>query len=91
MASTRKRTRITANGTKRSTWVADYFDQHGKRHLKTFDTQKAAKTWLIEAQGEVARGVHTPERAIQAGLREVSARLDRLETLLADISRKLDA
>jgi hypothetical protein len=31
--------------------------------LKTFDTRKAAEAWLVEAQGEVSRGVHTPERA----------------------------
>jgi integrase len=43
--------------------VADYFDQHRKRHEKTFPTQKAAKAWLVEAQSEVARGIHTPERS----------------------------
>jgi integrase len=62
MASVRKRNWITAAGEPRSAWVADYFDQNRKRHEKAFPTQKAAKAWLIEAQGEVARGVHTPER-----------------------------
>jgi integrase len=62
MASVRKRTRITADGSETTSWVADYFDQHRKRHLKTFPTQKAAKAWLVVAQGEVSRGVHTPER-----------------------------
>src|SRR5215469_15235575 len=63
MASVRKRVRIGADGTDKITWVADYFDQHKVRHLKTFPTQKAAKAWLVETQGEVMRGVHTPERA----------------------------
>jgi integrase len=42
--------------------VADYFDQHKIRHLKTFKTRKAADAWLVETRGEVSRGVHTPER-----------------------------
>jgi integrase len=62
MASVRKRTWNTAAGEPRSAWVADYFDQNRKRHEKAFATQKAAKAWLVETQGEVARGVHTPER-----------------------------
>jgi hypothetical protein len=63
MATVRKRTWKTAAGEPRSAWVADYFDQHRKRHIETFSTQKAAKAWLVEAQGEVSRGVHTPERS----------------------------
>lgn len=62
MASVRKRVRIAADGEEKVAWVADYFDQNRKRHLKTFKTQKAARAWLVETQGEVARGVHTPER-----------------------------
>jgi integrase len=63
MATVRKRTRIAANGEEKIAWVADYHDQHKVRHLKTFATRKAAAAWLVETQGEVARGVHTPERA----------------------------
>jgi integrase len=62
MASVRKRSWTTAKGEQKSAWVADYFDQHKKRHIETFPTQKAAKAWLVEAQGEVSRGIHTPER-----------------------------
>jgi integrase len=63
MATVRKRVRIAANGEEKIAWVADYHDQHKARHLKTFQTRKAAAAWLVETQGEVARGVHTPERA----------------------------
>jgi integrase len=63
MATVRKRVRIAANGEEKVAWVADYFDQYRKRHLKKFETKKAAAAWLVETQGEVARGVHTPERA----------------------------
>jgi integrase len=62
MASIRKRVRIGADGTEKIAWIADYHDQHKRRHLKTFATRKAASAWLVETQGEVARGVHTPER-----------------------------
>ena len=63
MATVRKRVRVAANGEEKIAWVADYFDQHSERHLKTFATRRAAQAWLVETQGEVARGVHTPERA----------------------------
>jgi integrase len=63
MATVRKRSRIAADGEAKVTWLADYVDQHGHRHNKTFTTQKAAKAWLVTAQGEVARGTHTPEAA----------------------------
>src|SRR5262249_22742713 len=62
MSTVRKRTWRNKDG-EQTAWVADYFDQHGKRHIKTFDKKKAAKAWLIEVQGEVKRGVHTPEAA----------------------------
>jgi integrase len=52
-----------SNGEVRSSWVADYFDQTGKRRLKTFPTKKAADAWLVTARHQVATGVHTPESA----------------------------
>jgi integrase len=61
MAKVRKRT-WESKGGKRNAWIADYTDQAGKRHIKTFPTQKAAKTWLVETQHEVKQGVHTPVR-----------------------------
>jgi integrase len=59
MASVRKRTWKTS-GMVKSAWVADYFDQAGKRRLKTFDTRKAADAWLVNARHEVSHGIHTP-------------------------------
>ena len=61
MASVRKRSWKSASGEAKTAWVADYFDQSGKRHLKTFTTKKAADGWLVTARHEVAKGVHTPE------------------------------
>jgi integrase len=62
MASIRKRTWTNSRG-EQTAWVADYFDQAGKRHIKTCSTKKAADTWLVNARGELQRGVHTPENA----------------------------
>lgn len=60
MASIRQRT-WTSGGETKTAWVADYFDQEGKRRLKTFTTKKAATAWLPQAQVQVAAGLHTPE------------------------------
>ena len=62
MAKVRKRTWQNSKG-EQTAWIADYFDQGGKRHIKTFETKREATAWLVTATGEVARGVHTPENA----------------------------
>lgn len=59
MASIRKRV-WTSRGVERSAWIVDYFDQTGKRRLKTFATKKAADAWAITALHEVKQGTHTP-------------------------------
>lgn len=43
-------------------WVADYRDAAGKRRLKTFATKKAAEAYLHKTVGELAAGIHVPER-----------------------------
>ena len=62
MATVRKRT-WQSGGEIRTAWIADYFDQDGKRHIKTCRTRKEADAFLIQARHEVGRGVHTPESA----------------------------
>jgi integrase len=62
MASIRKRM-WKSGGEEKTAWITDYFDQAGKRHIKTFATKKAADAWLVTARGEVAEGTHTPENA----------------------------
>jgi len=56
----RKRAWRTPSGAAREAWVADYVDASGKRHLKTFTTQGAAKAWLTTTAFEVKQGTHTP-------------------------------
>jgi integrase len=58
MASIRKR-EWTSRGQPRSAWVVDYFDQSGKRRLKSFATKNEAKAWAVTALHEVKQGIHT--------------------------------
>jgi hypothetical protein len=62
MAKVPKRTWTNREG-EQTAWVADYFDQAGKRHIKTFERKLDAEAWLVTTRGEVARGTHTPESA----------------------------
>jgi integrase len=62
MATVRKRTWVSG-GEVKTAWIADYFDQNGKRHIKTFTRQRDARDWLDQTTGEVKQGIHTPERA----------------------------
>jgi integrase len=57
MAKVRRRVR---NGVEEK-WIADYFDQNKKRHIKTFDRKRDADAWLAGARIEVKERVHTPE------------------------------
>jgi integrase len=62
MASVRKRT-WESGCEEKTAWVADYFDQHGKRRLKTCKTKKEASDFLTTCQWEVREGTHTPASA----------------------------
>jgi integrase len=62
MATVRKRTWRNSKG-EHTAWVADYFDQNGHRHIKTFTKKKDADAWLVTTQTEVKRGTHTPDIA----------------------------
>jgi integrase len=63
MASVYKRTWRGQDGKERVRWVSSYKDQHGRRHNKGFRARKDAKAFLTLTEGEVIRGIHTPEHA----------------------------
>lgn len=64
MAGTvRKRVWTDRKGGEHTAWVADYFDQHRKRHTRQFPTSKAADDWLLDARLEVKKGTHVPDAA----------------------------
>ncbi|MDX0581963.1 tyrosine-type recombinase/integrase [Sinorhizobium medicae] len=61
--SVRKREWTTPKGEKKSAWVADYTDQQGKRHLKTFKLKKEADAFAATASVEVRAGTHVADSA----------------------------
>jgi integrase len=61
--SVRKRTWATANRQQKEAWVVDYVDQHGKRHLKTFERKKDADAYEASVKVDVRQGTHTPDSA----------------------------
>jgi hypothetical protein len=52
MAKVRKPTWQNRKG-EQTAWIADYFDQAGKRHIKTFERKKDADAWLAETKIEL--------------------------------------
>jgi integrase len=61
--SIRKRTWKNAKGEAKEAWIADYVDQVGKRHIKTFDRKKDADSFHARANVEVQQGTHTAASA----------------------------
>ena len=56
MARVRKRTWESGAETK-TAWIADYFDQNRKRHLKTFKRQRDAQDWLNQTKVDIKQGI----------------------------------
>jgi integrase len=48
-------------GDKQTAWVVDYSDQHGDRHIKTFDRKREADAYAATVSVNIADGVHTPD------------------------------
>lgn len=61
--SVRKRTWKSARGEVKEAWVVAYTDQHGKRHIKTFDKKKDADAYHGQVTVEVNSGAHTADHA----------------------------
>ena len=57
----RKRTWTTAGDQHREAWVADYVDQDGHHHIKTFRRKKDADQFADQAGVDVRAGIHTAE------------------------------
>jgi integrase len=49
------------NGEQRRSWVADYVDQHGKRHIKTFKLKKDALAFDAQTHVEVSGRIHVAD------------------------------
>jgi integrase len=55
--SVRKRAWVTRKGEAKEAWIVDYVDQHGKRHLKTFEKKKQADQFAASAGVQIRQGV----------------------------------
>src|SRR5262245_26167069 len=59
--SVRSRSWRSPNGEEKSAWVVDYFDQHGRRHLKTFARKREADAYHAQVAIDVRAGTHTAD------------------------------
>jgi integrase len=59
--SVRKRKWVTRRGEKKDSWVVDYTDQVGNRHIQTFARKKDAEDYHDTVRVDVRQGVHTPQ------------------------------
>lgn len=51
----------TSGGEEKTAWVVDYFDQNGKRHIKTFKRKKDAKDFDAGTRIEVKGKIHVAD------------------------------
>jgi integrase len=59
--SVRRRSWKSPKGETKEAWIADYVDQHGERHIKTFARRRDADAYHARAAVNVAAGLHTAE------------------------------
>jgi integrase len=58
--SVRKRKWTTRLGEHKESWIVDYSDQKGERHIQTFERKKDADAYHATVKVDVRQGVHTP-------------------------------
>jgi integrase len=75
--SVRKRTWKTSKGEERESWIVDYVDQQGDRHIRTFDRKREADAYHASVNVEVGAGVHTAASksitVVEAGRRWIAS------------------
>ena len=59
--SVRKRSWRTRGGEIKEAWIVDYADQHGDRHIKTFQLKRDADAYHARVCVDVTAGVHTAD------------------------------
>lgn len=59
--SVRKRKWTTSKGVEKEAWLVDYTDQHGVRHIKTFDKKKEADAYASKTDVEVRGHQHVAD------------------------------
>ena len=56
----RRRVWHTKSGERRESWIVDYSDQQGERHIETFARKREADAFHAQAAVDVRAGTHTP-------------------------------
>jgi integrase len=59
--SVRKRQWTTRKGEEKESWIVDYTDQNGERHIQTFGRKKDADEYHATVRVDVRQGIHTPQ------------------------------
>ena len=63
--SVRKRKWKTSRGVEKESWIVDYIDQEGDRHIETFEKKKDADVHHDKVRADVRKGLHTaPSKSI---------------------------
>src|SRR5262249_54434860 len=57
--SVRKRAWTTRKGEQKESWIVDYVDQDGDRHIETFGRKKDADEYQATVKVDVRKGMHT--------------------------------
>ncbi|HEY7302423.1 MAG TPA: site-specific integrase [Xanthobacteraceae bacterium] len=88
--SVRKRKWVTSKGEQREAFIADFVDQKGERHIRTFDRKKDADAYAASVRVDVKAGLHTSGKATvaDAGARWVTDAEDRLEASTVESYRQ---
>ncbi|MBC7906889.1 MAG: site-specific integrase [Rhodospirillaceae bacterium] len=84
MATVSKRPWVTPKGEKRTAFVLTYQDAAGKRHRKQFARKADADAERVRVEGQLAAGVHTPDK----NSRDV---MDAAKAFLADFQSLVSA
>jgi integrase len=59
--SVRRRSWTNRDGSLSESWLVDYTDQRGRRHIKTFDRRKDADAYHATVTVDVRQGTHLPD------------------------------
>jgi integrase len=59
--SVRRRSWTNRDGSRSESWLVDYVDQRGHRHVKTFDRRKDADAYHAIVAVDVRKGIHLPD------------------------------
>jgi integrase len=88
--SVRKRTWTTRLGEQKEAWIADFTDQQGNRHIKTFDRKKDADAYAQQVGVDVRAGVHTSTKTTvaEAGKKWIADAEHRLEPATVESYRQ---